>query len=190
MITIPAGQVTAGQVPQICARHGEQPIEMKRIRFISKPPPWAAFLIVLGGIVYAIVVAATRKKIEAPAWPWCAQCKAQRSRSFTIGLGIAGVGILLFFVAVATIDSDAGPLLFLVGLVALIAGIIVAARGAYQAVTGAVVSQNGQYLELHKEHQRFVQALGWGAQQAVPQQQNWGYDAAPQQPQPPQQQRY
>ena len=44
-ITVPAGQVAAGQLPHICPRHGEQPIEMKKVRLVSKPPPWAAVLI-------------------------------------------------------------------------------------------------------------------------------------------------
>jgi hypothetical protein len=195
MLSIPAGQVAAGHLPHICARHGEPPVEMKRIRFISKPPPWAPFLILAGGIVYLIVVSALRKKIEAPAWAWCAQCKAQRSRMLGIGLGVLALGLLLIIGGIATIDNSAGPLLFLVGLVGLLAGAIVAARSGYQAVSSAFVSQDGQFLEVHKEDQRFVHALrqghtpspqGWGHGAGQPQpQQQWGYGAG--QPQPPQQ---
>jgi disulfide bond formation protein DsbB len=191
MLSIPAGQVAAGHLPHICARHGEPPVEMKRIRFVSKPPPWAAVLILAGGIIYLIVVSVLRKKIEAPAWAWCAQCKAQRSRMLGIGLGVLAVGLLLIVVGIATIDSSAGPLLFFVGLLGLLAGAIVAARSNYQVVTSAFVSQDGQFLEVHKEDPRFVQALrqgqappqpawGQGAGQPQPQQQ-WGYGSAPQQ---------
>jgi hypothetical protein len=185
MLSIPAAQVAAGHLPHICARHGEPPAEMKRIRFVSKPPPWAPFLILAGGIVYLIVVSALRKKIEAPAWAWCAQCKSQRSRMLGIGLGVLALSLLLIVGGLATIDGSAGPLLFFVGLIGLIAGAIVAARANYQVISSAFVSQDGQFLEVHKEDQRFVQALRQG--QAPPQQQQWGYGAQPpqlQQPQP------
>src|SRR5690348_1719842 len=193
MLSIPAAQVTAGHLPHICARHGEPPVAMRRIRFISKPPPWAPFLILAGGIVYLIVVTSLRKKIEAPAWAWCAQCKAQRSRMLGIGLGVLGLGLVLIVAGLATIDNSAGPLLFLVGLVGLLAGAVVAARSSFQAISTAYVSQDGNFLEVHKEDQRFVQALrpglappqqawGYGAPQAQPQPQ-WGYGAPPQ-PQP------
>jgi hypothetical protein len=209
MLSIPAAQVAAGHLPHICARHGESPVAMRRIRFISKPPPWAPVLILAGGIVYLIVVSSLRKKIEAPAWAWCAQCKAQRSRMLGIGLGVLGLGLLLIVVGLATIDNSAGPLLFLVGLVGLLAGAVVAARSSFQAVSSAYVSQDGHFLEVHKEDQRFVQALrqvpapqpqqawGYGAPQpqqawgyGAPQpQQAWGYGAPQPQPQPqPQQQ--
>ena len=181
MLSIPAAQVTAGHLPHICARHGEPPVAMKRIRFISKPPPWAPFLILAGGIVYLIVVTSLRKKIEAPAWAWCAQCKSQRSRMLGIGLGVLGLSLLLIIGGLATIDGSAGPLLFFVGLIGLIAGAIVAARANYQVISSAFVSQDGQFLEVHKEDQRFVQALRQG--QAPPQQQQWGYGAQPPQPQ-------
>lgn len=196
MLSIPAAQVAAGHLPHICARHGEPPAEMKRIRFVSKPPPWARFLILAGGIVYLIVVSAVRKKIEAPAWAWCAQCKAQRSRMLGIGLGVLALALLLIIVGIVTIDGSAGPLLFFVGLIGLIAGAIVAARSNYQVISSAFVSQDGQYLEVHKEDPRFVHALrqgqappqqawGYGAPQQQLQQQpqqQWGYGAAPQQP--------
>src|SRR5690348_4449100 len=181
MLSIPAGQVAAGHLPHICARHGEPPAEMKRIRFVSKPPPWAPVLILAGGIVYLIVVSALRKKIEAPAWAWCAQCKAQRSRMLGIGLGVLALSLLLIVVGIATIDGSAGPLLFFVGLIGLIAGAVVAARANFQVISSAYVSQDGQYLEVHKEDPRFAQALRQGQMPPVQPQQQWGY--APQQPQ-------
>src|SRR5690348_11032235 len=183
MLSIPAGQVAAGHLPHICARHGEPPAEMKRIRFVSKPPPWAPVLILAGGIVYLIVVTALRKKIEAPAWAWCAQCKSQRSRMLGIGLGVLALSLLLLVGGLATIDGSAGPLLFFVGLIGLIVGAVLAARANYQVISSAYVSQDGQYLEVHKEDPRFVQALQPGqAPQRQPQQQWGGYGAAPQQP--------
>ncbi|WP_432828928.1 hypothetical protein [Dactylosporangium sp. CA-092794] len=173
MITIPAGQVAAGHLPPVCPRHGEAPIESKRIKLISKPPSWAPVLILVGVITYAIVVAVMRKKVDAPAWPWCAQCKAQRSRLLGIGWGLVGLGALLFVIGIAVMGSnDSGAMLFLLGLIVLLVGIIVAARGGYQAVTSAFVSQDGQFVEVHKPDDRFVQALQYGGQ-PLPQQQRY-----------------
>src|SRR3954453_3222215 len=159
MIQIPAGQVAAGQLPHVCPRHGEPAIEMKKIRLISKPPPWAAFLIILGGIVYLIVVMVLRKTVQAPAWPWCAQCKAARKRSLTIGLSVLGLALLLFIIGGATIDSSGGPMLFLLGRVAFIVGLVFVARSGPQPVSGAFVSQDGTTVELAKHDPRFQQAL-------------------------------
>ncbi|WP_432976100.1 hypothetical protein [Dactylosporangium sp. CA-233914] len=167
MLQLPAGQVAAGHLPPVCPRHGEPALEMKKLRLISKPPPWAAFLIILGGIVYVIVVMALRKTVNAAAWPWCATCKANRSRNLGIGLGVLALGLLLFVVGIATIDGDAGPMLLLLGLVVLIVGIVFAARSGYQAVAGAFVSQDGNFVEVAKPDPRFQQALQYG--QAPPQ---------------------
>jgi hypothetical protein len=195
-ITVPAGQVAAGQLPHICPRHGEQPIEMKKVRLVSKPPPWTAVLILLGGIVYLIVVMVLRKTVQAPAWPWCAQCKAARTRNLGIGLGVAALGILLFVIGASL--GDDGAVLFLFGFIALLVGLIVAARSNPQVVSSAFVSQDGSAVEILKGDERFAQALQHGAQPAVAAQQQpgaWGYGAAPAPQQPfqqpyPQQQGY
>ncbi|MEU7868652.1 hypothetical protein [Dactylosporangium sp. NPDC049140] len=162
MIQLPAGQVAAGHLPHVCPRHGEPAIEMKRMRLVSKPPPWAAVLIILGGIVYAIVVMVLRKTVQAAAFPWCAQCKAARSRNLGIGFGVLALGLLLIVGGIATIDGDAGPMLFLLGLVVLIVGIVVASRSNYQVISGAYVSQDGQRVELTKVDPRFTHALQYG----------------------------
>lgn len=179
VVTIPAAQVAAGQLPHVCARHGEQPIEMKNIRLISKPPPWAPLLILAGGIVYVIVVSAMRKKVQAPAWPLCAQCKAQRSRNLGIGLGVVGLGVLLFVIG-AAVGSDNGSILLLLGFFALLAGLVVAARSNYQVISSAFVSQDGNFVEVTKADERFAQALRQVGAAPQPQQQMWGYGAAPQ----------
>ncbi|HTJ35601.1 MAG TPA: hypothetical protein VL738_20465 [Dactylosporangium sp.] len=200
LIRVPAGQVAAGQLPHVCPRHGEQAIEMKKVRLISKPPGWTILLIFLAVIVYVIVVSAIRKKVQAPAWPWCEQCKAARSRNLGIGLGVLGLGVLLFIVGVA-MGEDGGALLFL-GFVGLLIGLIVALRANPQVISSAFVSQDGAFVDITKGDERFARALQGGGQPAVPQQQQgqWGYGAAPQQPvqyqqqpagyQPPQQQQY
>ncbi|MER7276119.1 hypothetical protein ABT369_16845 [Dactylosporangium sp. NPDC000244] len=163
MLRIPAAQVANGHLPHVCPRHGEPAIEMKRMKLISKPPSWTPVLILLAVIVYVIVVTILRKTVQAPAWPWCAQCKAARSRNLAIGLPVLGLGIVLFAVGIATIDGDIGPIMFLLGLVAFLVGLIVAARSGAQTVAGAFVSQDGQFVEVPKSDPRFMQALQYGA---------------------------
>ncbi|WP_344615606.1 hypothetical protein [Dactylosporangium salmoneum] len=162
MIQIPAQQVAAGHMPHVCPRHGEPAIEMKKMRLISKPPKWAPPLILLGGIVYAIVVMMVRKTVQAAAWPWCEQCKASRARMLGIGLGVLGLGVLLFIVGVALAsgDSSGAPLLIFAGFMGLLIGLIVALRGGGQAVAGAFVSQDGNFVEVPKSDPRFGQAMG------------------------------
>ncbi|MFB9409591.1 hypothetical protein [Dactylosporangium matsuzakiense] len=164
MLKLPAGQVAAGQLPQVCPRHGEPAIEMKPMRLISKPPAWTPILILAAVIVYAIVVSILRKTVQAAGWPWCAQCKAARSRLLSIGLGVLGLGLLLLIGGFALVNSnDAGGLLVLVGIFTLLAGLIVAARSGNQAIARAFVSQDGQFVEVAKPDPRFVQALQAGA---------------------------
>jgi hypothetical protein len=175
-VTLPAAQVAAGHLPHVCPRHGEPAIEMKKLKLISKPAPWTPILILLAVIVYLIVVMAMRKTVQAPAWPWCAQCKASRSKMLGIGWGLVGLGVLMFVIGAATADSDAGPLLLFVSWIVLLAGIIVAARGGKQAVTGAFVSQDGNFVEVKKSDPRFQQALQGGQPQ---QPQPGGYPEQP-----------
>ncbi|GAA4251475.1 hypothetical protein [Dactylosporangium darangshiense] len=180
LIRVPAGQVAAGQLPHICPRHGEQAIEMKKVRLISKPPGWAIVLILLAVIVYVIVVSALRKKVLAPAWPWCEQCKAARSRNLGIGLGVLGLGVLLFVIGAAM--GENGAALFLFGFLAFLIGLIIALRANPQVISSAFVSQDGAFVDITKGDERFARALQGGGQPAVPQQGQWGYGAAPQQP--------
>jgi hypothetical protein len=161
VVRIPAGQVAAGQMPHVCARHGEPAAVMRKIKLISKPAPWTPILIFLAVIVYVIVVTAMRKTVTAPAWPWCAQCKSGRSKMLGIGFGLIGVAVLALVVGVG-MGSDATPIATLVALVALIAGIIVASRGGAQTVSGAFVSRDGQFVEVPKPNDRFAYALSQG----------------------------
>jgi hypothetical protein len=166
VVTIPAGQVEAGHLPHVCARHGEQAIEMKKIRLVSKPPPWTAILI-FSVILYVIVVTAIRKKVLAPAWPWCAKCKAQRSRNLSIGLGGVVLGFVLL-VAGAGMSSDAGGLLAFLGFVLLLVGLVFAVLSNPQQITSAIVSRDGNFVEVKKASDGFAQALQRGGAPQVP----------------------
>lgn len=163
VITLPSAQVAAGagHLPPVCPRHGEPATEHRSLKLISKPPAWAAIFILGGGILYLIIVLAIRKSVQAPAWPWCATCTAQRKKLLAIGLPLVGVGVLLFAGGV-TMNSAEGGLLVLVGVIILLAGTIVAARGAAVAMTGALVSKDGRYVEVAKGSDRFLMALNRG----------------------------
>src|SRR3954451_17890463 len=100
-LSLPAGRVIAGQLPQICTKHGQPASMTRKIRLISKPPTWARFLIILGALPYLIAVLATRKTVNAPAWPYCNQCKSDRMRGIGIGFGVMGLGVLLFIVGIS-----------------------------------------------------------------------------------------
>ncbi|GGM62978.1 hypothetical protein ACFFX1_42610 [Dactylosporangium sucinum] len=158
MVTIPAGQVAAGHLPPVCARHGEQATAMKKVNLFSKPPAWAAVLIIAGVLPYLIVVMALRKTVKAPAWPWCAKCTAQRTRNLLIGLGLIVLAFVLI-VVFASAQSDAAALGLLLAFVAFLAGIIVATRSSTQAVTGAFVSKDGNLVEVAKADERFAYVL-------------------------------
>src|SRR5689334_778262 len=95
MVRIPAAAVAAGQVPQVCGRHGEPAVSTKKFKIISKPPVWAAALILLGALPYLIVIMVLRKTTVATAWPWCAACVSLRKKLLGIGLGAIAVSILL-----------------------------------------------------------------------------------------------
>jgi hypothetical protein len=163
VITLPAAQVAAGagHLPPVCPRHGEPAVEQRKLKLISKPPAWAAIFILGGGILYLIIVLAVRKTVKAPAWPWCATCGAQRKKLLAIGLPLLAVGLLVLFGGIAA-NSDATPVLALLGIVILLVGAIVAARGGELPVTGALVSGDGQRVEINKGSDRFLMALHRG----------------------------
>src|SRR5262249_37873116 len=92
--TIPAGWVEAGYgVPDVCARHGEPAAERPGLGIISRPPQWSYILILLGFLIFLIVVLAMRRKVTAPAWPFCAQCVQRRKRFLLVGWPLFLIGV-------------------------------------------------------------------------------------------------
>jgi hypothetical protein len=164
VITLPAAQVAAGagHLPPVCPRHGEPATEQRSVKLVSKPPAWAAIFILGGGILYLIIVLAVRKTVKAPAWPWCATCTAQRKKLFAIGLPLLAVGVLCFAGGIAANSDSTSPVLVLFGIVALLVGTVVAGRGGQVPMTGAMVSTDGQYVEVKKGSDRFLMALNRG----------------------------
>jgi hypothetical protein len=158
MIRIPAARVAAGHLPQVCPKHGHATTETKSVKIISKPPAWTAVLIILGVLPYLIVVMLLRKTVPAPAWPWCEECSAERKTRFSIGFGTLALALLVLVGAVAA-DNDLTAPLFLVGMLALIVGIVFAGRGGTLPITGAFASKDGQYVEVPKGSDQFSMML-------------------------------
>jgi hypothetical protein len=155
MVRIPAAVVAAGQVPQVCGRHGEPAVTTKKFKVVSKPPAWTAVLILLGVLPYMIVVLALRKTAMASAWPWCAACVSLRKKLLGIGLGAIAVPILLTVLLIAGGSDAAGPAFGLTFIFVLV-GLIVALRAGTQPITGAFTSSDGQFVEVPKAHDRFA----------------------------------
>jgi len=68
--------------------------------------PLAYALLALGVVPYLIALAATRKTILAPSWPFCARCRALRTRNRIIGLSGIALGIALFCALAAVTNAD------------------------------------------------------------------------------------
>jgi hypothetical protein len=158
---LPAGLIATGRgVPEVCARHGEPATERRAIKVISRPPAWSYPLIILGGLVFLIVVLATRKTVAVPNWPFCPRCKTLRGRLLGIGLGLIALGVLGFVGGVAVTssapDSSAGGFLVLFAVLVLLAGIIVAVRSAPLAVARAQTSQDGRWVLVKSAHPAFA----------------------------------
>ncbi len=160
---LPANWVAAGYaVPQVCARHGEPAAEGVRTRFQSRPPSWSYVLLILGALPFLIVAYSVRKTVYAPSWPFCAQCKALRTRLLVIGCVTLVAGAALFAGGVvasggATDGNSVGGLLLLVGLFVAIAGLVVMGLSGRTALARARVSQDGVWVEVLKPDPRFAQ---------------------------------
>jgi hypothetical protein len=185
---IPAVLVASGYgVPEVCSRHGEVALDRRRTRFISRPPQWSYVLVLAGLVVWLVVVVALRKTVVAAAWPFCARCRALRTRLLTIGLATVAVGIVAVVGSIALTASDpsghsaaaqAGPFGLLVGLVVLLVGAAVAGRGGTPAIANAFVSGDGRWLGVRKAHPAFaerVRALVAAAPPPTPYPPAYGY---------------
>jgi hypothetical protein len=172
-VVLLADWVLAGHgVPQVCARHGE-PAAGVKTQFRTRTPGWAYALIVLGVVPYFIAVYATRKTIFAPSWPFCAQCKALRTRNLVLGLSGMAVGIALFCAMGAVASADfvgaraVAYLLVILSLAAFIAGVVVTGRAAPGALAQAWVREDGEWLDVWSPNPKFAAQVAMVHPQAV-----------------------
>ncbi|MDI6103734.1 hypothetical protein QLQ12_34480 [Actinoplanes sp. NEAU-A12] len=181
-ITIPSGLVHNGTgIPDLCSRHGEPASLRKPVKFWSKPPTWAYFLILLGALPFLIVTLVMRKEVQAQAWPFCPQCEKLHRNRLIIGISLIALLPLSFVLANAF--NEVGPLLILLAFVAAFAGIILQSRGTYRVLPWGFVSQDGSAVDFPKAHPNFVAAAQAAYAHAAQQYAAWqasqhaGYDA-------------
>jgi hypothetical protein len=171
MVQIPAQWVSAGHgVPDLCVKHGLPPTQRRKLRLISKPPGWALPLVVFGAIIYLIVVMAVRKTVVAPAWPFCDECKQQRSRSLLIGGGLLVLSVVVFIGSAGVIDSNSGVggLGMMLSFVLFLVAVILMARANWVNTSRAIVSRDGQWVEVNAGEPFTRAALALQAQAGAP----------------------
>lgn len=159
-------------VPRVCARHGEPGVGTRTV-FQSRTPGWAYVLLPLGLLPYFIAVHATRRTILAPAWPFCARCKALRVRNRVAGVAWIALGVALFCATGAVANAafeGAEPLSYLLVMLmvaAFIAGAVVLGRAAPSALAQAWVRDDGQWLDVWSPDRQFLAQVATVAPQAI-----------------------
>lgn len=186
-VGIPAQLVTSGAgVPRVCARHGEPAVVTKRVQFRSYTPGWVYLLVVLGVLLALIVAAAVQKRVKAPAWPFCARCRASRVKRLLVGSGTVLLAVLVtvVFGTVSPHGSRYGGVLTLGVILLVVVGLGIASRASASVIALGHVSKDGSTVEIGRAHPRFAEeaaaAQQWAVQQWAAQQ---GYVPAGQAPQ-------
>jgi hypothetical protein len=160
-VDIPAHLVSAGTVaPQVCARHGEPATWHKRVRFRSYTPRWAYLLIFFGLLPFIIVAMFVRRRVTAPAWPFCERCRRLRISRLLIGLGMIALAVVVGFGLPALLpDSPASGWTLPVVVALVFAGVVTASYSVLSAIVPAHVSQDGTLVQVHRPHPRFAEQL-------------------------------
>ena len=139
-IYLPAQMVTTGWgIPPVCVRHGRPATTTRKIRFASRTPWWAYLTLLAGLLVALIVILVVQKRVTAPAWPVCDECRRlRRSRLTAMWCLLVGGPVLGTLLAGAAGSSgpggEANGLALIAGwLLAPLAGAIVGGAGAWAA---------------------------------------------------------
>ncbi|XVV08696.1 hypothetical protein ACQP2X_28045 [Actinoplanes sp. CA-131856] len=156
-VNVPSPFVSSGWgTPTVCSRHGQPAVEHKRTRFISRVPSWGYVLLLAGAIPFVIFALVTRKTVEAPAWPFCARCGQTRTRGLIAGIALVAAGVAGLF-AGSSLSGDAGAPVWILSLVLVMVGYIVALRGGNRMLlAGGHVTERGQFVTFPKAHEAFA----------------------------------
>lgn len=163
-VSVPANFVSAGWgTPSVCARHGEPAVVTSKTRFVSRTSSW---LVLLGVIIYFVVMAATRKTVWSPAWPFCARCRKEETTKTLAGWGGLVVGLVIWVGSVQILGSRA-PIGAITGCVLFIGGVILIGRGTRVAIAGGVVTGDGLTVRFARAHEEFANQVALAAQAAA-----------------------
>jgi len=112
-------------LPDICLRTGEPTGGRLRTKKLSWIPPWTIVVFIVIRLIGLICMLVARKTAHL-TFALSEQAEAKRKQAVMLGLGVAGLGIVLVAAGVA-LESDAGVGAALLGGIAMFVGIILAA---------------------------------------------------------------
>ncbi|MDQ1653063.1 MAG: hypothetical protein QOI35_2263, partial [Cryptosporangiaceae bacterium] len=152
--------VQAGGLPVCCSRHGG-PATVPA----GAAPRW---LVGPAAVLVGAVAAVLGRRIVSRGWPYCAECRDERTLRLTAGAALCAVSPLPWLALVATrpvagvaeTGTSATILSALIGLLLLGTGLGFAAAGAWQWLCGALVSANGEWVLVRG---RRVSAPAWAS---------------------------
>jgi MFS family permease len=160
-VDLPAPAVTAGAVPEVCARHGEPAVRRRKTVFRSHTPPWVYILLLFGVLPFAIVAGALQKRVKAPNWPFCSACGRRRIRRLLMGIGLvvlAVAGVVAATELMRPKGSSGGPVL-LVFVLLVLAGLAVASTASGTSIASGYASKDGNTVHVRHAHQRFAEQV-------------------------------
>lgn len=112
-------------LPDICLRTGQPTGGRMRTKKLSWIPPWTIVVFIVIRLIGLICMLVARKTAHL-TFALSEEAEAKRKQALMIGLGVAGVGLLLMIAGVA-LESDAGVAAAMLGGIAMFVGIILAA---------------------------------------------------------------
>jgi hypothetical protein len=160
-VTIPARWVAGGFRTSVCARHGVPAELTVATRLESAPAPWTWALVPLGGIVFLLVRAVTRRELPAPRWAFCGRCQSRRLRRLAAGWALVAAAVLglVFAIATSAPDSanpDLGFVQFLVLLAVGVAGWLVLLTSRWPVIARARVRRDDGDVEVRRPAAAFA----------------------------------
>jgi hypothetical protein len=139
--------VQAGGLPVCCSRHGGP----ATVPAGTVAPHW---LVGPAALLVGAVAAVLGRRIVSRGWPYCGECRDERTLRLTAGAALCAVAPLPWLALVATgpvagvagTGTSAMILSMLLGGLLLAGGLGFAVAGAWQWLCGTLVSGNGEWV--------------------------------------------